>query len=715
MTLLHGVTQFVGWLIRRILIAAYMVLLVAALVWLPTLVSIRYGIEFGTVHTRFSFAGYWLNLTTYLKLILSGNLQNLPMYTIRGTAIQRENLWALLARDLPPTLIIVGSTLLIALVVGSGFGLLLSRFGTRRRGSQNAGMFANILALSLPEMLVTMALIFLVFRLSRWLGLKGVHVFYSLEAGWTNYLIPITALCLVPIAYIARLTAVSLDSVREELYMRTAMAKGLSPGGVRRHAWRNAFVQVWSGLPALAGMVISGDVIVEWISGVPGIGRDIGQTLRPQPNLVAVTNLGTPQDATYINFTRLATLCIVMLLLYLVIDTVLDGVHRRLDPRLRRVEASLPWYTQFWELLLNLPRNMVATAAAVFWAVGSIFRAPAALLRAWQDSRDARAAMAAAAGTRPPWWQGLAAAFRGNGPLALGTGILLALVLLGILAPLLVARNPYTTLEMLKLNGQYTLPPFPPSPEFPLGSDELGRDVLARLLYGARYTLLLGLIVLAMRYAVALPWGLLAGWRGGIWEWSVRRAQVLFGALPGIAIPAIFLLRVNTMQGITTGWTQVFLASFVVAAAGTPRLAESLRLQTREIKQQPYVEGARAVGASTARVLGRHLVPNLAQRLVVLAVLEFSWIQLILAELGLFHYHVGGQLTVMTTGVTTVYWSVLPDWGSLIQSPVRWVGTGQVAPLLPIAGIFLVVAGCNLVGEGLRRHWRGQDQLSLGD
>lgn len=238
MTLLYGVTQFVGWLIRRVLIAAYMVLLVAALVWLPTLVSIRYGIEFGTVHTRFSFAGYWLNLTTYLKLILSGNLQNLPMYTIRGTAIQRENLWALLARDLPPTLIIVSSTLLIALVVGSGFGLLLSRFGTRRRGSQNAGMFANILALSLPEMLVTMALIFLVFRLSRWLGLKGVHVFYSLEAGWTNYLIPITALCLVPIAYIARLTAVSLDSVREELYMRTAMAKGLSPSGVRRHAWQ---------------------------------------------------------------------------------------------------------------------------------------------------------------------------------------------------------------------------------------------------------------------------------------------------------------------------------------------------------------------------------------------------------------------------------------------------------------------------------------------
>ncbi|GAB4574051.1 MAG: ABC transporter permease subunit [Anaerolineae bacterium] len=204
-----------------------------------------------------------------------------------------------------------------------------------------------------------------------------------------------------------------------------------------------------------------------------------------------------------------------------------------------------------------------------------------------------------------------------------------------LLAPLLAPHDPYSTFE-----GQAIMPP---SRQHLLGTDSLGRDVLSRTLWGGRQTLLTALMATAIAVIPGLCMGIVAGFAGG---WVDRLILALLDVL--LAFPGL-LLAMAIIAATGTGQLQIAAA---VGITGLPAYARMIRAAVREIRNAPFVEAARAVGASHLRILVYHLLPNIRPIALSFAGVSLSWAVLngaALAFLGL-----GGD-------------PATPDWGIMLN------------------------------------------------
>ncbi len=255
-------------------------------------------------------------------------------------------------------------------------------------------------------------------------------------------------------------------------------------------------------------------------------------------------------------------------------------------------------------------------------------------------------------------------------------GGLLLLILFGsaVLAPLLTSIDPQEIrLEEALLS---------PSRSHPLGTDQLGRDLFSRLLYGGRISLLVGFVAVGLATAVGIFSGALAGTQGGWVDWAIMRIvdimlcfPTLFLILAAVAFLEPGLIHIVAIIGLT-GWM------------GVSRLvrAEVLSLQERE-----FIQAARAAGASSIRIIARHLLPNAMPPILVSVTLGIG--SAILIESALSFLGIGIQPPT-------------PSWGNILSEGKDTLGVAWWLTLTPGAAIFLVVLGCNLLGEGLRRTWR---------
>jgi len=255
--------------------------------------------------------------------------------------------------------------------------------------------------------------------------------------------------------------------------------------------------------------------------------------------------------------------------------------------------------------------------------------------------------------------------------LAIGGVLVGGLVFTAALAPVIAPFDPVRDADL----NNYLRPPGAPHL---LGTDTFGRDVFSRMIYGARISLGVGIAVQAAALAIGLTLGLLAGFYGGrVDQWIMRLAEVVF-AFPGL------LFAIAIMAAIGPSLYNVFLALGLV---GWTSLARVVRGQVLSLKEQEYVEAARAVGASNARIIARHILPNTLAAVTVLVTLGIGGA--ILAEASLSFLGLGAQ-------------PPQPSWGSMLSAGRDYLLQAPWLSLYPGLAIFLTVMGFNLLGDGIR-------------
>jgi peptide/nickel transport system permease protein len=260
--------------------------------------------------------------------------------------------------------------------------------------------------------------------------------------------------------------------------------------------------------------------------------------------------------------------------------------------------------------------------------------------------------------------------FRRSRAAVLGLILTGTFVLLAILAPVLAPHDPtaFTLGQQLR----------PPSPTNPLGTDELGRDILSRLLYGARITLLITVGAVLVSLVIGTTLGVVAGFRGGWWDTLIMRFMDVLLAMPG------FLLAIAIIAALGVGMINVVIA---VGVFSIPAFARVARGSTLSVKQQDYVLAARALGAPDGGIMLRHVLPNVAPPLVVQTTLRLA--TAILTASGLSFLGLGPQPPT-------------PEWGAMLSTGRNFVTSSPQLATIPGLAILLVAMGFNLLGDGLR-------------
>ena len=251
-----------------------------------------------------------------------------------------------------------------------------------------------------------------------------------------------------------------------------------------------------------------------------------------------------------------------------------------------------------------------------------------------------------------------------------GLAILGLLALLAVAAPWLSPRDPIRTAPRDALR--------PPSAAFPLGSDQYGRDVLSRVLHGARISLVVGLVSVSIAVGLGTPIGLASGYYGGRLDLVLMRLVDVMLAFPGI------LLALAIVSVLRPSLTNLMIA---VGIAAVPTYARLVRGTVLAAKEHLYVEAARAVGCRDRGILVRYLLPNVVAPLIVTGTLGLG--TAILSAAALSFLGLGSQPPE-------------PEWGRMLSEGRDYLREAWWIATFPGVGIMATVLGMNLVGDGLR-------------
>jgi len=250
-----------------------------------------------------------------------------------------------------------------------------------------------------------------------------------------------------------------------------------------------------------------------------------------------------------------------------------------------------------------------------------------------------------------------------------GAAIVLLTVLMAVLAPLIAPYEP-------SRQGMGRL--MAPSAEHLMGTDELGRDVFSRIIYGARVSLQVGAISVILALAVGGTLGILAGfYRGWLDDWLMRLVDILF-AFPGLVLAIVIAGLLGPSR------TNAMIAIGIVYA---PAFARVIRGSVLGVMAEPYVESSRVVGASDWRIMLRHLLPNIMAPIIVMTTVYLS--TAILSEAALSFLGLGTQPPE-------------PSWGGMLNAARRFMELAPWLAIFPGGAIMLVVLGFNFLGDGLR-------------
>jgi len=252
----------------------------------------------------------------------------------------------------------------------------------------------------------------------------------------------------------------------------------------------------------------------------------------------------------------------------------------------------------------------------------------------------------------------------------LGLAVIALFIVLAVFAPLIVPYEPIAT--------SWSLVRKSPSLQHWFGTDELGRDVLARVVFGARASLLAGVISVGIALAIGVPLGLVAGYRGGFIDGLISRITDAMLACPFL----ILAIALAAFLGPSLG-----NAMIAIGVSATPIFIRLTRGQVMSVKVEDYVEAARAMGNPRWRIALVHILPNILPALLVQATLSIA--AAIIAEAALSFLGLGQQPPA-------------PSWGSMLNAAQRFLTSAPWMAIWPGLAIFMVVLSFNLVGDGLR-------------
>lgn len=288
---------------------------------------------------------------------------------------------------------------------------------------------------------------------------------------------------------------------------------------------------------------------------------------------------------------------------------------------------------------------------------------------------DLSAAPAPAPAPRRPreltYWAGVRTRLRRDPTTMICLAVLLLIVLAAVFAPLAAPADPYKTSMMRRLAAIGTA-------GHPLGTDELGRDMLSRLIYGGRISLFMGVAPVLVATLIGGGLGLMAGYLGGLWNTAIMRTMDVFYAFPSV------LLAVAISGALGAGLLNGVIALTLVFIPPLTRVAESV---TTQIRSEDYVEAARATGAATWRIIASHVLPNALGPVFIYA---SSLISLSI---------------VIASGLSFLGLGVSPpeaDWGLMLNTLRQSIYIAPVNAVLPGVLIFVTSIAFNLMSDGLR-------------
>lgn len=283
---------------------------------------------------------------------------------------------------------------------------------------------------------------------------------------------------------------------------------------------------------------------------------------------------------------------------------------------------------------------------------------PAAIAAVLNDSEDMVMA-------RPHWFRRLL-----RDPKALiGMTVLGLLLAVAVLAPLLALHDP-NAMDFTMIEG--------PSWNHPLGTDDLGRDLLSRVIYGTQISLFVGLATVAVALILGVSLGIAAGYYGGIIDMVVMRYIDLQWAFPNLLI-AVYLVAV-----FGTGLSNVMIAISLAFIDDFARIARGMVLS---IKEEQYIAAARTIGASDWRIMWRHILPNAAAPLIVQATISVS-------------YAILGEATLSFLGLGVE--ASTPTWGLILADARSFISRAWWLGVFPGLFIMITVLSINFLGDALR-------------
>ncbi|MGB3976255.1 MAG: nickel ABC transporter permease [bacterium] len=598
----------------------------------------------------------------FLKGLVTGDL---------GRSLHsRKPVVKILMERFPATIELAVISMLVAILIAIPLGVVSAvKAGTF---IDNASMFLTLFSVSIPNFWLGPMLILLFSVTLNLLPVSG-------KSSPAGYVLPAITLGTSLAAILARMTRTSLLEVLKAQYVTTAYAKGASHmQAIVKHALRNALIPVTTIMGLQFGALLGGSVITETVFSWPGIGRELIRAIHERDYPVVQG-------------------CVLLIAFcYVLINLLTDLLYGVLDPRIqfqvsassrssrissivslvRRFEKWFPGniisivlvtavlvgglYAVRTEMpdgvtLLSMLPTLPSALSVIFgWIMRCIvFFVPLILLVIWRR-RD------------PLGWK----RFVGSYKTLVGLFLVMLFLFVGLFGPTLVSTDP--TLQDLPLRLSK------PSLDHWFGMDQLGRDLFSRVIFGARVSIFVGLTVTSISMCFGVLIGMISGMAGGRLDNFIMRIIDIFLAFPGI------LLAIAMVAVLGPNIRNVTIALCIMGWVGYARLA---RGQALSIKNVEYIQAARALGAGNARIMFRHVLPNIMAPIIVQATLGMAGV--IIAEAGLSFLGLGVQPPA-------------PSWGGILTSGVDYFPEGAHITILPGLAIMLVVLGFNFLGDGLR-------------
>lgn len=283
-----------------------------------------------------------------------------------------------------------------------------------------------------------------------------------------------------------------------------------------------------------------------------------------------------------------------------------------------------------------------------------------------------------------------------NWPLVIGAFLVGLVILISFVGPAIAPQNPMQQNYTLAVDGSIRTPPYPAFkiPGYLLGTDRFGRDLLSRILWGLRPTMLMVTMVAAFRFVVGNLLGLIVGWAEGR---RARRLDSILSSLLSVPVLIVALIGIYAI-GVDQGlWAFIF----GLGLTGWAETARMVSEQTRLVKRQTYIEAARALGAGESLILFNHILRQILSLVWVLLAFEISSTLLVTASLGFLDIYIGGGIWIEVSDFQAVNAEGLPELGQMLSTALVRI-TDPSALLIIGTVIFTGVLGFNLFGEGMR-------------
>jgi peptide/nickel transport system permease protein len=264
---------------------------------------------------------------------------------------------------------------------------------------------------------------------------------------------------------------------------------------------------------------------------------------------------------------------------------------------------------------------------------------------------------------------------RRNPGALVGFALVVLFVLVALLAPLIAPYSPRQQNLSLLRDGCCPGPSF----DHPFGVDALGRDELSRIMYGARYSLLIGIVSVSVGLSIGLVLGAIAGYVGGIVDTIIARAMDIMLSIPGL------LLAIGLVALLCPGIWQIMIA---VGIVNVPIFTRLLRGSVLAQRENDFVLAARSVGVPKRTILASHILPNAISPVIVQGTLALATAIIDVAGLGFLGLGPQDPST--------------PEWGTMLTDTVRYLQTAPHLAIFPGVAIVISVLGFNLIGDGLR-------------